>query len=110
MTDKIVVTIVVIVVNRSDRRNDHRMQCELLSEPHLFIHHLRCQSEGMRARGAEAEAKWRGLISEQDQSGKTVAYYYPGAARAGLTGSPSFSIVCKQNLDKPGGNVKVGCL
>ena len=30
---------------------------------------------GMRARGAEAEAKWRGLISEQEQSGKTVAEF-----------------------------------
>ena len=29
----------------------------------------------MRARGAEAEAKWRGLISEQEQSGKTVAEF-----------------------------------
>ena len=27
----------------------------------------------MRVRGAEAEAKWLGLISEQEQSGKTVA-------------------------------------
>ena len=29
----------------------------------------------MRARGAELEAKWRGLISEQEQSGKTVAEF-----------------------------------
>jgi hypothetical protein len=29
----------------------------------------------MRARGAEAEAKWRGLISEQEQSGKAVAEF-----------------------------------
>ena len=29
----------------------------------------------MRVRGAEAEAKWRGLISEQEQSGKTVAAF-----------------------------------
>ncbi len=29
----------------------------------------------MRLRGAEAEAKWRGLISEQEQSGKTVAAF-----------------------------------
>lgn len=29
----------------------------------------------MRARGVEAEAKWRGLISEQEQSGKTVAEF-----------------------------------
>jgi transposase-like protein len=29
----------------------------------------------MRARGAEAEAKWRGLISEQEQSGRTVAEF-----------------------------------
>jgi transposase-like protein len=29
----------------------------------------------MRVRGAEAEAKWRGLISEQEQSGKTVAEF-----------------------------------
>jgi transposase-like protein len=29
----------------------------------------------MRARGAEAEAKWLGLISEQEQSGKTVAEF-----------------------------------
>ena len=29
----------------------------------------------MRVRGAEAEAKWLGLISEQEQSGKTVAEF-----------------------------------
>jgi hypothetical protein len=29
----------------------------------------------MRARGAEAEAKWLGLISEQEQSGKPVAEF-----------------------------------
>ena len=29
----------------------------------------------MRVRGAEAEAKWQGLISEQEQSGKTVAEF-----------------------------------
>jgi transposase-like protein len=29
----------------------------------------------MRVRGAEVEAKWRGLISEQEQSGKTVAEF-----------------------------------
>jgi hypothetical protein len=29
----------------------------------------------MRLRGAEAEAKWRGLIFEQEQSGKTVAAF-----------------------------------
>lgn len=29
----------------------------------------------MRLRGVEAEAKWRGLVSEQEQSGKTVAEF-----------------------------------
>lgn len=29
----------------------------------------------MRVRGAEAESKWLGLISEQEQSGKTVAAF-----------------------------------
>ena len=29
----------------------------------------------MRLRGAEAEAKWRGLVSEQEQSGKTVVEF-----------------------------------
>ena len=29
----------------------------------------------MRVRGAEVEAKWRGLISDQEQSGKTVAEF-----------------------------------
>jgi transposase-like protein len=29
----------------------------------------------MRVRGAEAEAKWLGLISEHEQSGKTVAEF-----------------------------------
>jgi transposase-like protein len=29
----------------------------------------------MRVRGAEAEAKWRGLVNEQEQSGKTVAEF-----------------------------------
>jgi transposase-like protein len=30
---------------------------------------------GMRVRGAEVEAKWRGLVCEQEQSGKTVVEF-----------------------------------
>jgi transposase-like protein len=42
----------------------------------------------MRVRGAEAEAKWRGLICEQEQSGKTVAEF---CRERGITASKLYS-------------------
>ena len=42
----------------------------------------------MRVRGVEAEAKWRGLISEQEQSGKSVAEF---CRERGLAASKLYS-------------------
>ena len=42
----------------------------------------------MRERGAEAEARWRGLVSEQVESGKSVAAF---CRERGVLASQMFS-------------------
>ena len=46
-----------------------------MRQPHLAYLEIRGEASGMRARGEEAEAKWFGLIQEQEQSGQSVASF-----------------------------------